>query len=294
VTLPVGSGELDSQEKSAAVDHEGGFKLIAGRRVATVRKLSLDTAAGELSGRIAGKRLEIASLIGLETEHKKFGIEVDLNGLRLTARAAITLNRVLGLHRVFKRGNSLGTLSSVVQPEIVTINNGTISMGGTGTVFSKLESIDVQMGSWGASERWGQEIGEPYFLFAVEPTTVTPDASAGILEGEPNDGVSMQIHESPPRDMLLRGPRIDLASRELSATISGLSAENPVTATIATLDYGEAKFQTRPHVGAFELMGIRAIATQFIADRLNERFATPGLFQAGETLARVTVHLSAR
>ena len=104
----------------------------------------------------------------------------------------------------------------------------------------------------------------------------------------------MQIFAPPPREMLLRHPRIDLASRELSATLSALSTESPVTETIATLDYSAAKFQIRPRVGAFELMGIRAVANQFIADQLNERFATPGLFQAGETLARMTVTLHAR
>ena len=85
----------------------------------------------------------------------------------------------------------------------------------------------------------------------------------------------MEIHEPPPRNMLLRGMRIDLAARELSATVSALSAAGPVTATIATLDYSAATFQIRPEVGVFELMGIRAVATQFVADRLNERFATP-------------------
>jgi hypothetical protein len=249
VTLPVDGGELDSQETSVDVAHEGGFKLIAGRRVATVRKLSLDTAAARLSGRIDGKRLEIASLIGLDTEHEGFGVEVDLNGLRLTGKAALALNRALGLHRVFKRGNSLGILSSVVQPEIVTIPNGTISMGGPGTAFSKLESLDVQMGLWGGSERWSAP-GENYFLFPVEPTAVPPDASAGVIAAPANDGTTMQIYTSPPREMLLRGPRIDLASRELSATISSLSTADPVTATIATLDYGEAKVEIRPSAGS--------------------------------------------
>jgi len=294
VTLPVGRGELDSRETSAYFDHEGGFKLIAGRRVVTVRKLSLDTAAGELSGRIAGKRLDIASFRGLDSERDGFGLDIDVNGLTLTPQAAATLNRALGLHRVFKGGRSLGSLSSVVQPETVTISFGTIAIGGPETAFSKLESLKVHMGIWGGMEKWGQEIGEPYFLFPVKPATLPPDASAGILEGEPDDGVTMQIYESPPRNMLLRGPRVDLATQELSATVSALSGENPVTATIATLDYSNAKFQIRPNVGAFELMGIRAVASQFIADRLNEQFATPNLFQAGETLARVTMTLHAR
>lgn len=121
-----------------------------------------------------------------------------------------------------------------------------------------------------------------------------PDASTGILEGSENDGVTMQIFSSPPREMLLRQPSIDLATRELSATLSPLSMQSPVRETIATLDYSAAKFQIRPKVGAFELMGIRAVSNQFIADQLNARFSTPGQFQAGETLARVTVTLHAR
>jgi hypothetical protein len=40
-------------------------------------------------------------------------------------------------------------------------------------------------------------------------------------------------------------------------------------------------------------MGIKAIANQFIADQLNARFATPGMFQAGEVLARITLTLHA-
>jgi hypothetical protein len=93
--------------------------------------------------------------------------------------------------------------------------------------------------------------------------------------------------------MLLRGPRIELATGEMTATVSALSQEGPITEPIGTLDYSAADFQIRPKVGAFELTGIRAVANQFIADQLNTRFLTPGLFQAGETLARTTVTLHA-
>ena len=44
----------------------------------------------------------------------------------------------------------------------------------------------------------------------------------------------------------------------------------------------------------FELIGIRAVANQFIAEQLNTRFLTPGFFQAGETLARITVDAARR
>lgn len=136
--------------------------------------------------------------------------------------------------------------------------------------------------------------GETYFLFSVQPTTASADASAGIVEGAESDGVSMEIFGPPPRYMLLRHPRIDLASGELAAKLSALSTEGPVTAPLATLDYGAAKTAIRPAAGALESSGIRAIANQLVAAQLNERFATPGMFGAGETLARMTVTLHTR
>lgn len=148
------------------------------------------------------------------------------------------------------------------------------------------------MGLWGGSEAWG-EGAEKSFLFPIEPTRVAADVSAGILEAADEGGVTMQIYESPPREMLLRRPRIDLATRELSATLSPLSTEGAVTGTIARLDFSSAQIQLRSRIGALELMGIRAISTQFIADQLNTRFSTPGMFQAGETLARMSAGLSA-
>ena len=103
----------------------------------------------------------------------------------------------------------------------------------------------------------------------------------------------MQIYEQPRREMLLRGLRIIAAAGELSATLSPLSTEGPASGTIGSLDFGGAKVQARLRIGAIEMSGIRVISSQFIAEQLNERFSTPGTFQAGETLARMSINLSA-
>jgi hypothetical protein len=292
ITLPVVAGATNGAAGRGALTAAGGFSFDSGARAARIGDVLLNTGKGQSTARIAGARRILAKHGALRSSPAGFGTRIRISDLKLTGGTAAALNRRLGLPGVFRRGRRLGSLAIVAIPESVQIDFGKIAMGGPETAFSKLESLEVQMGIWGASERWAAP-GETYFLFEIEPTTVTPDASSGILEGEPNDGVSMEIHAPPPRNMLLRGPRIDLAARELSATVSALSTAAPVTATIATLDYGTAKFQIRPRVGAFELMGIRAVANQFIADQLNERFATPGLFQAGETLARITVTLHA-
>ncbi len=290
LSLPLVSGTFDQGADSAVFTQSGGLRLVAGKRRVALRGLTLDTAKG-LHATVAGKRMRLAWLGSARLDPSGFDARLRVKRLLLTTTAATTLNRALGLDEVLRPRRSLGSIDGLAEPSEVPIAFGKILLGGPDTAFSKLESLRVQMGIWGAMEPWSAP-GERYFGFPVKPTTVTPDASAGILEGEPDDGVTLQIHEMPPRDMLLRGPRIDLATRELSATVSGLSATDPVTATIATLDYGAATVQIRPKVGVFELIGIRAVASQFIADQLNTRFATPGLFLAGETLAKITVTLS--
>lgn len=292
IELPVVAGATNGDPGRGALTVGGGFSFRGGGRVARFAELLLNTGKGQSTAKIAGKRRILARHGALESSPAGFGTRIRIRHLRLTGGTAAALNRKLGLNGVFRPGRRLGSLMIVAIPAAVPIAFGSIAMGGPDTTFSKLESLEVQMGIWGASERWVAP-GETYFLFQIRPTTVTPDASTGLLEGEPNDGISMEIHSPPPRNMLLRGPRIDLAAQELSATVSALSAGDPVTAAIATLDYSAATFQVRPKVGAFELMGIRAVANQLIADQLNERFDTPGLFQAGETLARITVTLHA-
>ncbi len=293
LTLPMASGAFDPDVEWASFAHSGGFSFASGGKAVALRRLRLDASTKSLSATIAGRRMRLANLGGARLELDGFGARLKAKRLALTRAAAAALNRVLGLPTVFRAGRSLGSVNGLAEPSEVEIAFGQIAIGGPDTAFSKLQSLKVEMGIWGATQGWSTG-GEKYFLFEVEPTKIVPDASAGILEGGENDGVTMQIFASPPREMLLRHPRIDLASRELSATLSPLSTESPVTGTIATLDYSAAKFQVRPRVGAFELMGIRAVANQFIADQLNERFATPGMFQAGETLARVSATLSAR
>jgi hypothetical protein len=290
LTAPVASGGYDVDAGLGTFELSGGLKLLDGRRALALRKIRLD--GRRVSALVAGKRVPLARLGGAELTKEGFGARLKAPRLPLTRAGAAALNRVLGLSEALRAGNSLGSVNVLVEPASVDIAFGTIAIGGPETTFSKLASIGVDTGLWGGNEAWG-EGAERYVLFPMEPTTVTPDARTGVLAGAANDGIAFQSYSSPPRDMLLRGPRIDLATGELSATVSGLTGENLLTGTIAMLDYSAATFQVRPKVGAFELMGIRAVASQLIADQLNSRFGGPGTFQAGETFARVTGTLSA-
>jgi hypothetical protein len=242
---------------------------------------------------VAGRRLTLARLARARFQTEGFDLRSEVKRLPLTRAAAARLSRALRLPSALRAGESLGSAKGLAEPSTLQIASGQIALGGPETDFSKLESIGVQMGIWGATQRWNAP-GETYFLFDVQPTGIAPDASAGTIEGAQNDGVSMQIFASPPREMLLRQPQVDLASGTVTATLSPLSTLNPITAAIGTLDYSAGKVQVRSKIGVVEFMGLRVVANQFLADQLNERFATPGMFQAGETFARLTMNLDAR
>jgi hypothetical protein len=292
VKLPVAAGATNGALGRGALTIAGGFAFDSGSRVAKVGDVLVNTGKGQSTARIAGEHRILAKHGGLKSSPAGFGTRIQIRNLKLTRGTSTALNRKLGLRDVFRPGRRLGSLVLVAIPATVPIAFGNFAVGGPETTFSKLESIDVQLGLWGGARRWAAP-GETYFVFEVAPAEVAPDASTGELESGANDGISMEIHESPPRNMLLRGPRINLGNGELTATISALSKEGPETSPIGMLDYSTAQFQIRPRVGVFELMGIRAVSNQFIADQLNARFLTPGFFQPGETLARITVTLHA-
>ncbi len=292
VKLPIAAGATNGAAGRGALTLGGGFAFDRGNRVAKVGDILVNTGRGQSVARIAGNHRILAKHEGMKTSPAGFGTRILIPRLTLTANTAAALNSKLRLDGIFRRGQRLGSLVMVAIPATVPIERGTLAIGGPESTFSKLESIEVQLGIWGATGRWRAGI-ENYWLFELTPSTIAPDASAGTLEAAPNDGITMEIHAPPPRNMLLRGPRINLGTGELTATVSALSQEGPETVPIGTLDYTAARFQIRPKVGVFELMGIRAVSNQYIADQLNARFQTPGFFQAGETLAQITATLDA-
>ncbi len=284
VTLPVAAGTLDRGEATAVVEHEGGFELKTGRRVARVRNLRLDTAARVLRGRIGGRKLVIASLRGLETERKGFTVGASVARLKLTANAAAAVNRALGVEGFFKAGRSLGALSTVALPDVVSTTTGAFTLGGEGTTLAKLESNGIAIGLWGTSTRYG-ETG-PFFGFEIAEGAMALDVFSGFFNGE--SGLTMINETQPSPDLLLSTPRMDLDSRTLTAGFSAISGASPTSGVIATLDTDAAKARVNPSIDIMELTGVRAISTQFLADTLNGTFAT-SIYTAGETLGSMNV-----
>jgi hypothetical protein len=291
LTLAVSSGAFDSEAGKATFGHEGGVGLGgAGKRVA-IKGLRLDPSSKSLSAVVAGRRIRLATLVGPELEREGFDARLEVRVLRLTGAAASSLNRAFG-QRALRAGATVGSLETLAEPSEIEPRYGTIAIGGADTTLTKLQAHGVEIGLWGDSEVAGEGVDRT-FLFPTGPTRIATDASAGFLESENNGGLTMQSFEGARHEMLLRTPRVDLATGELSATISSLSTEGAVTGTIGTLDFGDATVRSRLRIGAIEMSGIRVIPSQFIFEQLDERLSMPGAFQIGETLARMSINLRA-
>jgi hypothetical protein len=173
--LPVASGAFDPDAGSGTLALSGGLRLVSGRRGVALRRLRFDASTKSLRAIVAGKPMRLARLGGSKLERDGFDARLKAKRLPLTRAAAAALNRVLGLPKVLRAGRSLGSVNGLGEPSAVQIAFGQIAIGGPDTTFSKLESFDVQVGIWGATQRWSAA-AEKYFLFAVEPTTVPRDA----------------------------------------------------------------------------------------------------------------------
>jgi hypothetical protein len=95
-TFPVTGGELDPTTGLGTVSLGGGLKFKAGKKVANLKSLVINTSKKELSGNVAGKKLKVATLAGWTAARNGFGVNLTIKSLRLTGAAAKQLNKKLG------------------------------------------------------------------------------------------------------------------------------------------------------------------------------------------------------
>jgi hypothetical protein len=142
VTLPVASGSMDPTNGLGSLELSGGFKFKFGKKQAPLNTLVLETATSSLTGKVAGKKMKIASLAGLTFVRNGFGVNVSLARMKLTGKAAKQLNKKLGftgkksggkgksnkragaskaVQPPFKANQNLGGSTSETQPKTVAV-----------------------------------------------------------------------------------------------------------------------------------------------------------------------------
>lgn len=154
-TFTVSGGELDPTTGLGTVSLGGGLKFKAGKKVANVKSLVIDTNKKELSANVAGKKLKLAKLAGWTAARNGFGVNLTVKSLKLTGSAASRLNKKLGFplkpkpkkkgksakragaskvpvgSKPFKGNQVLGSSAAETQPKtvaVVPVGNATLQL----------------------------------------------------------------------------------------------------------------------------------------------------------------------
>lgn len=182
ITLPIKAegSTMDPTTGAGQLNHQGGFKLKAGKRKVVVKSLVLDTTKKSLSGKVGKKKLKIAVVAGASIVRDGFGLDVVAKKLKLTKKAAKQLNKSLD-ENVFKANKSLGSARASEQPETVTVTGGSTTLTTSLETVKKLKADNVEI-NLVAPANLAALGPPPAFSFPVSGGSIAPDASKGILQ----------------------------------------------------------------------------------------------------------------
>jgi hypothetical protein len=307
VTLPVSGGGIELATAVGSVQHAGGFKLRAGKRVVRLSELGLDTKQRGLFAKLDGKRMRIASVPSFEFARAGFGDEIEVKRLRLNQTTAAALNRKLDIERVFRPDSAFAAVSSSFQPEAVRMTSGSMQFSLDPSTVAKLKTLEVDAVQFETAVLGSSPpaFGAPLIQGQIYPGQ---NRSWGFLEGgiriaklgtpEPPESPG-PIITFPVLTFINLG--LSLESQKLTGFIhahdaTGGFAPGP-TGSLAALDLSGATVQIDPAARTLSIANVRATLEAAVAHLINETFATPKgkapVLAAGDPLGTFSLTMQA-
>jgi len=125
VTMTVTGGKLDPATGKGEVNLGGGLKFKAGKKTAPVKALVLNTSKKEITAKVAGTKMKFATIGGVSFTRNGFGVNLKVNKVKLTGKAATALNKKTGYAKGNPKpflGNKLmAKATSETQPSTVAV-----------------------------------------------------------------------------------------------------------------------------------------------------------------------------
>lgn len=298
VTLPISQGLLERQHGSGYLFLGGGFKLRAGKRSVRVTDLVLDINGRALRGKVNGTAMKIAEPSPQRATVDGFDLDLALGALKLTGRAAGTLNRKLGLHGVFVARHSLASVTAVAEFEFLTVSSGEISFTIDPRFKEKLASIEADVLASEAAKVVGTSptvISMPVWGGQISPD---PNLSLGVLLS--NGGLEFVQHDEPfDHTIAFLTTRIALDSKLVSgaANVDSNPQHGPYGAPFGIFPSGSTG-QANPETGEVSGMALPIVLRTEFAALLNEVFGAPKghpeFFTGGEFLGSFSFRVQTR
>ncbi|HEY6730485.1 MAG TPA: hypothetical protein VI039_05620 [Solirubrobacterales bacterium] len=285
IQLPITEGMMEPRYGSGYVYQGGGFKIQAGGRSVSVRRLILNTAKQKLTGVIAGRAMTVAKTDEVKGFRTDFGLAVKVGALRLSEKAATLISGRLGVNDIFRAHRSLGRATVAGVLGVVPITGGSIKFSLAPEFVQKLESLSVSVSVNGTGTTSGSP---PYsFDFPEVQGELNRRFTHGAI-GTTNDGLKFLQPASPaPKEVnwaslgiLFENGFGGEGGDVVVGRWTGVSAVGP----IGQIEFGSSPVFD-PRKGEFTAPPTSATLSPYAAGPLNEAFAGgKEIFKAGEPL----------
>ncbi len=226
-TFPVTGGQLDPTTGKGTLTHSGGLNFKAGKKSAAIKALEINTAKNTISGKLAGKKVQLAKVAGVSFSRNGFGVNLKVKKVKLTPAAANKLNKALGFAGgkplPFLKNKLIGSSKSQEQPKTVTlVPGGAMTFALNAELAKKLSDVKAEL-----VPLTGTTVVNPTtFSFPVTGGTFSPTGTAGTVESAGGLSLVQKLAiagNSLDTNITLGGFWYDLQAKTITVEVSATS-----------------------------------------------------------------------
>jgi hypothetical protein len=282
--FPAAEGEVDPTIGKGTVELEGGLVLRAAGKHLPLDQLMVKAKRTPLLGKLGGGQLKIATASRIAFRREGFGAGFTATKLKLTAKAAIRLNKRLRLGDAFSAGQLLGSLLSKTEPATTTVlSSGKATIVFDSQILAKLDVLHVSVNPIFPAEHVG-----PTFTFPiVVGGAIAPDGSSGTLRS----GGDLEFLQLGGGQVFWHELWLDLGARVDSAE-ANVQPSPPYPGKlgrVGILDLGPGAVSSEPAARTVTFSGAPLYLQAATASSFNQAFAqSKEVFRAGEALGTVS------
>lgn len=283
-TFPVNAGRLDPVDAIGTAETQGALVFAAGAKKLPMREPQLKTSrkSSPLAAKFGGGKLKLAESSRLSTAREGFGFAATVTQIRLSAAVATRFDKKLGLGKLLKGGELLGSSRTEALPETVSIlGQGTLSLELAAGFQAKLASLFVAANPIFPAEHPGP------FTFPIAGGNLAPAGTSGTLQ----EGGAIELLQIGGGQVILREPEVELGSAPALSIEAELLPSPPFggkQGRAPGLLLSGGSLSSQPVSRTIGLSGALLALSAATAQQLNEAFAAPqhksDVFLVGETL----------
>lgn len=284
-TLPVTAGNLDPTIGKGEIVQTGTLVFQSRAKRLPLRDIRIQTKSAPLIAKAGGSQLKLAQGARLSSRRQGFGTSLKATHLLLSEKLVTRLNKKLRPKVPFEAGQQLGMLSSLAQPQLVSVEDkGKATLVFDPGFLARLEARFVSL--------------NPVFPAEHQGATFTfPIAAGGLLspqgtEGTLRTGGATEMLQLGGGQLFWQEQWLDLAAKidSAEADLEPTPAFPGKTGRVGILDLSGGAFSADPGSRTLSLQGTQLSLSPDGAAQLNQAFAQgqAPAFSAGEAVGMVS------